>query len=53
MRWVAGPKPAEGQGKMTLRVETKVAAYQPQQDLPNITAPAAKAIEVSTRPAAA
>jgi D-alanyl-D-alanine carboxypeptidase len=53
MRWIAGPKPAEGQGKMTLRVETKVAAYQPQQDLPNITAPAAKAIEVSTRPAAA
>ncbi|MDB5640975.1 MAG: Serine-type D-Ala-D-Ala carboxypeptidase [Hyphomicrobiales bacterium] len=53
MRWVAGPAPAEQQGKTTLRVDTKVAAYQPQPELPHIASPAAKAIEISTRPAAA
>ncbi len=54
MRWVAGPAPAaEPQGKTTLRAETKVVAYQPQVETPRIATPAAKAIEVSTRPAAA
>ena len=53
MRWVAGPAPAENQGKSTLRAESKVAAYQPQPELPHLASPAAKAIEVSTRPAAA
>jgi len=53
MRWVAGPAPAESQGKTTLRVETKVAAYQPQKELTQSASPAAKAIEISTRPAAA
>jgi D-alanyl-D-alanine carboxypeptidase len=54
MRWVAGPAPAaESQGKTTLRVDTKVAAYQPQTEPPRIVSAAAKAIEVSTRPAAA
>ena len=52
MRWVAGPAPVESQGKSTLRAESKVAAYQPQPELPHIASPAAKAIEVSTRPAA-
>lgn len=54
MRWVAGPAPvAEAQGKTTLRAETKVAAYQPQPEARTLSAPAAKAIEISTRPAAA
>jgi len=55
MRWVAGPAPAaEAQGKTTMRVDqTKVAAYQPQMEEPRIATPATKAIEVSTRPAAA
>lgn len=55
MRWVAGPAPySETQGKTTLRVETKVAAYQPQtSETARISTPATKAIEVSTRPAAA
>jgi D-alanyl-D-alanine carboxypeptidase len=54
MRWVAGPAPvAEPQGKTTLRAETKVAAYQPQPEARTLSAPAAKAIEISTRPAAA
>jgi D-alanyl-D-alanine carboxypeptidase len=55
MRWVAGPAPAaEPQGKTTLRVDTtKVAAYQPQPEAVHNASPAAKAIEVSTRPAAA
>jgi D-alanyl-D-alanine carboxypeptidase len=53
MRWVAGPAPAEPQGKTTLRVDTKVAAYQPQIEAPRIVTPATKAIEISTRPPAA
>jgi D-alanyl-D-alanine carboxypeptidase len=52
MRWVAGPAPAD-QGKTTLRADTKVVAYQSQVETPRLATPATKAIEISTRPAAA